>query len=160
MRRQVILATSIAIFTASCGGEAATRDAEPDAKSTSAPETTEAPAGVETTVEVGMADFSVEPKVSEAPAGQLTFAPTVVDGSEGHNFVVIKTDLAPGALSKTPAGAADSTAEGVELMGFLSTFGPGDTPTLKVNAAPGKYVLICNIVDHYARGMAAPFTVV
>lgn len=159
MRRLLILAASIAALGASCGGESATKDGGPGAKSPAAPEANEAPAGVETTVKVGMSDFKVEPKTDEAPAGQITFEPAVVDGSEGHNFVVVKTDLAPDALPTLPAGNADTTAEGVELMGFLNPFAPGDTPTLNVSAVPGKYVLICNIVDHYRRGMRAAFTV-
>lgn len=160
MKRLVFLAASFAVVAVSCGGEPGTKNREPAAKSTAAPEATEAPAGVETTVEVGLSDFSVEPQTSEVPAGQITFKPTVVDKSEGHNFVVVKTDLAPDALPTLPAGNADTTADEVELMGFLNTFAPGETPTLNVSASPGKYVLICNIVDHYKRGMRAAFTVV
>jgi uncharacterized cupredoxin-like copper-binding protein len=163
MKRHVMAAAPLALFavlTTACGAESGTTEGEPSAKSTAAPEAAEAPAGVETTVEVGMADFKVEPKASEAPAGQITFEPAVVDGSEGHNFVVVKTDLSPDALPTLPAGNADTSADGVELMGFLNTFGPGETPSLNVSVTPGNYVLICNIVDHYRRGMAAPFTVV
>lgn len=159
MKRHLIAVVFIAFLAASCGGEQATKDAGPNEKSTGAPEATEAPSGVKTTVEVGMSDFNVAPKIDEAPAGQITFEPAVVDGSEGHNFVVVKTDLAPDALPTLPAGNADTTTKGVELMGFLNPFGPGDTPTLNVSAVPGKYVLICNIVDHYRRGMRAAFTV-
>jgi uncharacterized cupredoxin-like copper-binding protein len=158
LKRLLIAAVAVAILATSCGGES-TKDRRPKETSPGAPQATEAPPGVETTVEVSLSDFNVAPKVSEAPAGQLTFAPSVVDGSEGHNFVVVKTDLEPDALPKLPAGNADTTADGVEMLGFLNTFGPGDTPTLNVSATPGKYVLICNIVDHYRRGMSARFTV-
>lgn len=160
MKRLVILAASFGVIAVACGGESDSKEGGPAAESSAAAEATEAPPGVETTVEVGMSDFTVEPQTSEAPAGQITFEPAVVDGSEGHNFVVVKTDLAPEALPTLPAGNADTTADEVELMGFLNTFGPGETPTLNVSAIPGKYVLICNIVDHYKRGMRAAFTVV
>jgi uncharacterized cupredoxin-like copper-binding protein len=161
MKRQVTLACFMVVLTVACSGGSDTRDSEPAAKSTAVPEATEAPAGVETTVDVALAEYSVEPGVSEAPAGTITFAPTIVDPdkNEAHNLVVVKTDLAADSLPTLPGGNADTTAEGVELMGFLAEFGPGDTPTLKVDATPGKYVLICNIVDHYKRGMRAPFTV-
>jgi uncharacterized cupredoxin-like copper-binding protein len=160
MKRQVILAAYTVVLTVSCAGGSEREAAQTGEKSTAPPEA-KAPAGVESTVDVAMAEFSVEPKVSEAPAGTITFAPTIVDPdkNEAHNFVVVKTDLAADSLPTLPGGNADTTAEGVELMGFLAEFGPADTPTLKVDATPGKYVLICNIVDHYRRGMAAPFTV-
>jgi uncharacterized cupredoxin-like copper-binding protein len=161
MKRQVILACFMVVLTVSCAGGSGTGDTEPAAEPTGAPEATEAPAGVDTTVDVALAEYSVEPTVGEAPAGTITFAPTIVDPdeNEAHNFVVLKTDLAFDALPTLPVGNADTTSDEMEIMGFLAEFGPGDAPTLEVNAAPGKYVLICNIVDHYSRGMRAPFTV-
>jgi uncharacterized cupredoxin-like copper-binding protein len=161
MQRQVILACFMVVLTVACSGGSGTGGTEPVAKSSAAPEATEAPAGVETTVDVALAEYSVEPKVAEAPAGTITFAPTIVDPdeNEAHNLVVLKTDLAFDALPTLPAGNANTTSEEMEIMGFLATFGPGDAPTLEVNVAPGNYVLICNIVDHYSRGMTAPFTV-
>jgi uncharacterized cupredoxin-like copper-binding protein len=161
MRRQVILAGFMVVLTVSCAGGSDRQDSDQAAKSTAAPEATEAPAGVETTVDVALAEYSVEPGVSEAPAGTITFAITIEDPdeNEAHNFVVLKTDLSFDALPTLPAGNADTTSEEMEIMGFLAPFGPGDDPTLKVDTTPGKYVLICNIVDHYKRGMRAPFTV-
>jgi uncharacterized cupredoxin-like copper-binding protein len=161
MKRQVTLACLMVVLTVACSGGSDTGGSKPAAKSTAAAEATEAPAGVETTVDVALAEFSVEPGVSEAPAGTVTFATTISDPdkNEAHNFVVLKTDLAFDALPTLPVGNADTTSEQMEIMGFLAPFGPGDDPTLEVNVAPGNYVLICNIVDHYSRGMRAPFTV-
>jgi uncharacterized cupredoxin-like copper-binding protein len=161
MQRQVILVCFMVVLTVACADGSSTGGTEPASKSTAAPKATEAPAGVETTVDVSLSEFSVEPGVSEAPAGTITFAATIADPdkNEAHNFVVLKTDLAFDALPTLPVGNADTTSKEMEIMGFLPEFGPGDAPTLEVNAAPGNYVLICNIVDHYSRGMRAPFTV-
>jgi uncharacterized cupredoxin-like copper-binding protein len=37
---------------------------------------------------------------------------------------------------------------------------PGETRTFTINnLAPGNYVLVCNLADHYGKGMRAAFTV-
>ena len=93
-----------------------------------------------------------------SPPGDITFEVTNV-GREQHNFSVLKTDLAPSELPQTSAGGADISVEGIEVVGFLPTFGSEDTVELMADVDEGSYVLICNLVDHYSRGMATAFKV-
>ncbi len=50
-----------------------------------------------TTVSVELGEWFVRPQVSSLTAGSITFQ-TTNKGESGHNLVIIKTDLAPGAL--------------------------------------------------------------
>ena len=49
-------------------------------------------------IDVTVSDFKVEPAETSAPAGELTFDITN-DAEQTHEFVIFKTDLAPGRAS-------------------------------------------------------------
>ena len=84
-----------------------------------------------------------------------------------HEFVVVKTDLAPDALPTTEEGAVDEEGEGVELIGEIEEIPVGETSTTEFDLEPGSYVLFCNLVveeegeveAHYSEGMRVGFTV-
>lgn len=110
------------------------------------------------TVAVDVTEWAVRSGSESAPPGRIIFEVTNV-GDEQHNFSVLKTDLDPSALPVTSGGGANVTVEEIEVVGFLPTFGSQDTVDLTVDVAEGDYVLICNLVDHYSKGMATAFTV-
>jgi uncharacterized cupredoxin-like copper-binding protein len=43
--------------------------------------------------------------------------------------------------------------------GEVSELNPGQSGSLTVTLAPGKYVLVCNVPGHYGAGMWAEFDV-
>jgi uncharacterized cupredoxin-like copper-binding protein len=91
----------------------------------------------------------------EVRAGEVTFVVRNRGGS-AHDFIVIKTDLAPDKLpmdGQTQKAREDGRVGGVELLG------PGKSANLRVTLAPGHYVLICNVATHYELGMRTEFTV-
>lgn len=93
---------------------------------------------------------------SFATRGSVTFAVTN-DGTVVHEFVILKTDIAEGAL---PASADEpGKAEEVGHVAEIEGIDPGTTKELTVTLEPGKYVLICNEPGHYAGGMHASFTI-
>jgi hypothetical protein len=103
-------------------------------------------------------NFSVIAEPAQAPAGTVTFELTATGGF--HNFVVIRTELAPDDLPlRSPAGPVDTTErEGTEVIGLVPIPFKG-YKELTVDAGPGEYVLICNAGDHYVRGMRTGFSV-
>jgi uncharacterized cupredoxin-like copper-binding protein len=123
--------------------------------------------GEETTVAVTLQEFSVLPAQDSAPAGSITFDVENTGPEDIHEFVVIKTDLAPDALPTAEDGSVDETGEGIEVIGEIEDLATGSTETLNVDLDAGSYVLICNIVEeeggdtlvHYALGMRTGFTV-
>ncbi|HEV8683545.1 MAG TPA: hypothetical protein VGS09_12355 [Actinomycetota bacterium] len=121
--------------------------------------------GEKTTVSVTVQEFSVIPAQDSAPAGSVTFDVENTGPNDTHEFVVIKTDLAPDALPTDENGAVLEEGEGMEVIDEIEDIAVGDTPSLTVDLEAGSYVLICNIYDeeeqeaHYQEGMRTAFTV-
>lgn len=115
-----------------------------------------------TAVRVRLMEFSVTPERTSAPEGIVNFHVTNA-GTEEHEFLVIKTDLAPNALPREANGSYQENGPGTTLVDELGSVQPGSSLDLTLNLLAGNYVLICNRVEgsesHYARGMRAAFRV-
>ena len=124
---------------------------------------TPSPAG--TTVDVTLQEWSVNPAQSSAPAGAITFNVTNNGPADIHEFVVIKTDLAPLELPTDETGTVVEGGEGMEVKDEIEDIEVGASADLTVQLDAGAYLLICNIYSedeqeaHYQMGMVAPFTV-
>jgi uncharacterized cupredoxin-like copper-binding protein len=147
-------------------GASAPRTSVPSATRTAAAATV-SPAATsgKTKVDVTLQEWAVAPSESSAPAGDITFAVTNNGPEDKHEFVVIKTNLAPNALPTDRNGAVDEEGEGIEVIGEIEEIAPGDSDDLKVDLEAGSYVLLCNIWDdeeneaHYEQGMRIGFDV-
>jgi uncharacterized cupredoxin-like copper-binding protein len=104
------------------------------------------------TVTVTMSEWQLRAVPGKAAAGKVTFLVKNA-GKLRHEFVVIKTDLAPNALPVKNGRASEKGGKG-EI--YLQ---PGAAKKLTLNLASGKYVLICNFKTHYSRGVAAGLAV-
>ena len=119
-----------------------------------------------TTIDVAVQEWAVLPSQASAPAGEVTFTITNDGPDDIHEFVVMKTDLAPADLPTLEDRSVDEAGEGIEeVMGEIEEIPVGETMDLTVTLAAGKYVLLCNIYDttedeaHYEEGMHTAFTV-
>jgi uncharacterized cupredoxin-like copper-binding protein len=116
-----------------------------------------------TMVTVTLQEFSVLPDPTSAPAGEVTFTVTNDGPEDVHEFVIIRTDLAPDALPTGEDGSVDEAGEGVELVDEIEDIPVGESQDVTVSLDAGAYVLICNIVEsgevHYMLGMRTAFTV-
>src|SRR5262245_45404591 len=111
------------------------------------------------TVAVTEVDGKITPATTTAAAGPVTFTITN-NGTQTHEFVVIKTDLADDKLPTTADGnEVDETATGVTVVDEVEEVAVGTPATLNVTLQPGNYVFICNIPTHYGLGMHVAFTV-
>jgi uncharacterized cupredoxin-like copper-binding protein len=117
------------------------------------------------TVGVTLQEFSVIPDQESVSAGEVTFDVENTGPEDVHEFVVIKTDLAPDALPTDENGAVEEEGEGMEVIDEIEDLPVGETQSLTVDLEAGNYALICNIWDeeeqeaHYAVGMRTAFTV-
>jgi uncharacterized cupredoxin-like copper-binding protein len=119
-----------------------------------------------TDVNVSLREFSIDPSPAFAPAGTVRFHVTN-DGEEQHEFLVIRTELAPNALPRAANGSYQENGEGTELLDEIEMVMPGETRELELDLNEGGHVLICNMVEieddiveaHYAKGMYAAFDV-
>lgn len=115
--------------------------------------------GITSDVEVTLNEWSVLAAPSEVNAGPVVFAVKNA-GKMAHELVIIKTDLAPGALPVKPDGTVDLAAAGTVIDQLrTSQLPPGAQANLDVKLTSGKYVLICNLTGHYALGMHTGLTV-
>lgn len=112
-----------------------------------------APAVAGTTIPVLLDEWSVTPRDGSAAAGPITFA-TTNGGAQAHELTIIRTDLAPGALPLADH-LVDET--GLDIVGTTPVFVSGRERMLTLDLPPGAYVLICNLPEHYERGMRAAF---
>lgn len=96
-------------------------------------------------------------------AGEVTFTIDNI-GEKDHEFVVVRTDLAPDALPTNAEGEVDEEGAGIEPMGEMEDILAGtDDNVLTLTLEPGNYVIFCNVHDedlvHYQKGMHTAFTV-
>jgi uncharacterized cupredoxin-like copper-binding protein len=117
------------------------------------------------TVEVTLQEFSVIPAQESVSAGEVTFDVENTGPEDVHEFVVIKTDLAPDALPTDENGVVEEEGEGMEVIDEIEDIPVGETQSLTVDLDAGNYALICNIWTeeeqeaHYSMGMRTAFTV-
>jgi uncharacterized cupredoxin-like copper-binding protein len=112
-------------------------------------------------VDATLRDFRIALGSDSGPSGEVTFRITN-EGPSVHEFVVFRTDLTPDQLPTTEEGGVpvvDEEAPGLTLVDEREDISPNTSTELRVNLAPGKYVIVCNVPDHYRLGMRAPFTV-
>ena len=126
-----------------------------------------APSGT-TSVSVGLQEFAIVPSVASVPAGTLKFVAKNSGPDDIHEMVVLRTDLDAAALPVDKDGKADEEGDGITSIGETGDVAVGETKEASFDLAPGKYVLICNIVQtepdgsieaHYKVGMRTAFTV-
>lgn len=108
-------------------------------------------------VDIRLSEWAVERSVATAQAGDLTFNIENA-GTTVHNFLVVRTDLAPDALPVDAERNIVDEAQ-VEVLLGSSTLDPEASETATVNLQAGRYVLLCNVPTHYDQGMFVGFTV-
>ena len=118
-----------------------------------------APGGNGQTIGVTLDEYHVKLDATSIPAGTVTFE-VKNTGAEKHEFVILRTDVAPSALPSDPA--ADKVQEetsGVQHVDEIDAVTPGGLQDLTVALTPGTYIIVCNYPGHAHAGMIATLTV-
>ena len=103
-------------------------------------------------------EWQVDVDGTVAKAGTVNFTITN-DGTIGHEFLVVKTDIAPGEIP-VDGTTFPEDASGIEVIDEIGEFAKGTTEPLTVTLEPGSYQLVCNLPSHYGNGMFVGFEVV
>ena len=157
------LAVIAAIVLVGCSNPASS-----GASSAASPEASSAASSDEgATVNVTLTEWAVVLDTASVPAGNVLFNVTNAGLQFKHEFVVIKTDLAPDALPADSTGRVDEeSGAGMTFIGEVEELEISASGNVSLPLTPGNYVLICNIVEaagghesHYNQGMRAAFTV-
>lgn len=131
--------------------------ASPSVPATAAATTaTTAPAAPRSDIAVTLKDFGVTAAPASVPAGKVTFA-VQNTGVSPHEFVVVKSDLAPESLPQVNQKQVDEKQ--VQVAGKTEPFDGGSKRELTLDLPPGRYVLLCNVPSHYISGMYTAFAV-
>jgi uncharacterized cupredoxin-like copper-binding protein len=101
-----------------------------------------------TTVNASLGEYFIKLDKSSVPSGTVRFDISN-DGKIKHEFVVLKTNIAPGKL---PLKNGEANEEIAESPGEVPGIASGKKKTLDVVMKPGKYVLLCNLPGHYKAG--------
>ena len=141
MRVVVAIGVLTALLVAACGGGGKAKD-----------------------VSVTLKEWSIAASPEEVPEGKVKFK-VANEGSVPHEFVVVKSDLTPTGL---PVVNGKVVEDQVNIVDEIEPFAAKTTESIELDLSPGKYLLICNIVEtppglpvvsHYQNGMAAFFQV-
>jgi uncharacterized cupredoxin-like copper-binding protein len=108
------------------------------------------------TVSATLKEWAFDLSATTASAGSITFN-IKNEGEKTHEFVVIKTDTAANSLPVTADDEVDETA--FTPVDEVEDITATSSATLTVPLTAGHYVILCNLTGHYAKGMAADFTV-
>ncbi|HEV8563541.1 MAG TPA: hypothetical protein VGR41_01345 [Actinomycetota bacterium] len=136
MKKRLALVAAVALFAVSCSDSGQDANAGP---------------GIGATLK----DFSISLETENVTAGSTTFD-IVNDGPSTHELEVFRTDLAHDALPVEGSTVADDQ---LEIIDEVEDIAPGTSTPLTVELPRGRYVVICNIADHYEAGMHAGITV-
>ncbi len=117
------------------------------------------------TINVTLEEWSISLDKTTVKAGNVNFLVTNKGPDDVHEFVVIKTDLAPNELPGDSQSVNENGAD-ITIIGEIEDIKVStDVHVTSMNLEPGNYVLICNIWDeneqesHYHEGMRVAFTV-
>ena len=108
-------------------------------------------------VEIEVGEWYVRAGASTALGGLVEFDAENT-GSMPHEFVVVKTDVAPGKIPVS-GGVFDENDPSIQVVDEIAQWPAGDTRTLSVELERGKYQLVCNLPGHYSLGMWTAFSV-
>jgi uncharacterized cupredoxin-like copper-binding protein len=163
-RRSFATVAVIALAVTACTSAATGSGAASSPDAATSPGATAAGSGAAPGVAVSLQEWAVVPASASAPAGSVAFTVSNIGPEDTHEFVVLKTDLEPGALPTAADGSVTETGAGIEVVDEIEDIPVGETQELTVTLAAGKYVLLCNIYDetekeaHYKMGMRVAFT--
>jgi uncharacterized cupredoxin-like copper-binding protein len=112
-------------------------------------------------VTVTVKEFSVSPSKDQVTAGKVKIE-VANAGQLTHEFVAFATDLPDDQLPLTAKGdRIDEEGTGItHLDPEAEDVAPGKSKTITIDLAKGRYVFVCNLEDHYGKGMRAVVTAV
>jgi uncharacterized cupredoxin-like copper-binding protein len=110
------------------------------------------------TVAVAEQEYAIVADPASIGAGPAVFHVTN-NGNATHEFVLLRTSLADGAMPRAADGRVDTTASSITVVAQAQNIVAGTSASVATTVTPGHYVMICNISGHYAAGMHAGFDV-
>lgn len=106
-------------------------------------------------IAVVLDEWLIDPAVAEMDAGVVDFVVTNA-GAEPHELVVIRSDAEVSELTVVNGLVPEAD---VDFRGEVEEFPAGSIRVGTFRLEAGRYLLICNIPQHYEQGMVTEFVV-
>lgn len=117
-----------------------------------------AQASAQTRMTLTLNEWAIISELSEVPAGEITFD-VVNTGEDVHEVIILRSDLDITALPPSRVrGEVDEDAVG-EYFGGFEDVAPAALMSGTLTLPPGRYVLLCNLTNHYTKGMVSTLQV-
>ncbi len=111
-------------------------------------------------VKVIITDFNVGTNLAAHKTGTIDFKIRNTSDVTMHEMLVIKTDLKPEEFPVDPEdGRIDEESAKINFIKETSDIKVRESRNFSLNLEPGHYWLICNLNDHFKKGMHTEFTV-
>lgn len=120
-------------------------------------ETQKSESGGASSVTGTVKEWEVNVDPTSVQAGEVTFTITN-EGTIEHEFLVVKTDLAPGEIP-VEGDHFSENLDSISVIDEIGEYAAGTTEALTVTLEAGNYQLVCNIPGHYQSGMHTAFIV-
>jgi uncharacterized cupredoxin-like copper-binding protein len=115
-------------------------------------------ASAQTRLTLTLNEWSIISELPEVPAGEITFD-VVNTGEDVHEVIFLRSDMDIAALPPSRVrGEVDEDAIG-EYWGGFEDVAPAAMASGAITLAPGRYILLCNLTNHYAKGMVSTLQV-
>jgi uncharacterized cupredoxin-like copper-binding protein len=103
-------------------------------------------------------EWAILSEVPEVAAGEITFD-VMNTGEDVHEVIFIRSDMDITTLPPSRVrGEVDEEAIG-EYIGGFEDVQPAAMASGAINLTPGRYILLCNLTNHYAKGMVSTLQV-
>jgi uncharacterized cupredoxin-like copper-binding protein len=111
-------------------------------------------------VSVILDDYTIEAVPASVASGDVQVS-VVNAGDTTHELVAFRTDLAETDLPMNADGTRiDEEGDGItHIEPEAEGIEPGQDKTITMSLSPGRYVFVCNVALHYAKGMHTVVTV-
>ena len=114
-----------------------------------------------TPVKLTLTDFNVTTNFTTHKAGVVDFKIRNTSAVSQHEMLVIKTDLKPEEFPVNPEdGRIDEESAKINFIKESSDIRIRESRNFSLNLEPGHYWLICNLNDHFKKGMHTEFTII
>ncbi|HEY7270572.1 MAG TPA: sulfocyanin-like copper-binding protein [Dehalococcoidia bacterium] len=111
------------------------------------------------TVNVTESEFKIQADPKVSPDTDISFI-LRNEGTMPHQFIVLKTDLAPDKLPTQGSPSQVNLSDNrLTVIYQYPAYPAGQANLIHLNLDPGHYVFICNLPGHYALGMRTDFSV-
>ncbi|MGV0026137.1 plastocyanin/azurin family copper-binding protein [Phormidesmis priestleyi] len=154
-----VVVAALAVGTIACNKEQASEPESSPAVST-APQSASAKKSALTKVTVTETEMAIKLSPTTVPAGPVEFVVSN-KGKVPHEFVLLRTDLPLDKLPTKTGGKLDEKNKQLKAIAEVDEddLKKGATKPLKVILSKGRYVVICNVDNHFEQGMKAALTV-